>query len=539
MKLKRLKSFFHNHWSWLSFLLIFLISFIIFAYLQYSPTFADPDSFYHAKMAMMIRDNGIIKNFPWLQFTVLKDNYTDQHFLYHVLLIPFVSFLNPLIGAKIATIFFGSLLIVTFYWLLKTLKVRWAFVFSIILLFINPFTFRISLAKAPAISILISLIAVNLIFNYRYKLLFLLSFLYVWFYGGFIIVLIFTTLFILVNLVVNKWFKKINHHSFLEKILSTLGRRFRFRTKKRMNLKLFFSCLLGLLAGIIINPYFYHNIIFYYHQLIKIGIVNYQHIIGVGGEWYPYGFIDLISNTVLVSILVVIAVVLFFINIKKQKKMSITLFIIYLLFFAFTLKSRRYVEYYVPYGVLFAAVSLNDSIRDFSLQKAFQLLKRIYLKNLGVKILITLLIIYLLVSIPTIIIRDLKTEKNDLNNGIPLNKFENASTWLKTHSFQGSIVIHSDWDDFPVLFYQNDYNYYIVGLDPTFMYEYNKDLYWKWVNLTTGKEVADLYNVVKSQFNASYLLIEKDHAGMDRLVSANLGFNLVYEDNEAKIYQVK
>jgi hypothetical protein len=539
MKLKRLKSFFQNNWPWLSYLSLFIISFIIFAYLQYSPTFADPDSFYHTKMALLIKEHGVVRDFPWLQFTVLKDNYTDQHFLYHVLLIPFVSFLNPLIGAKIATILFGSLLIVTFYWLLRTLKVRWTFIFSLILLFINPFTFRISLAKAPAVSILISLIAINLIFNYRYKLLFLLSFLYVWFYGGFIIVLIFTTLFILVNLVVNKWFKKIDHHNFLEKILSTLGRKFRFRTKKRINLKLFLSCLLGLLAGIIINPYFSQNLTFYYHQLIKIGIINYQKIIGVGGEWYPYGFIDLISNTVLVSILVVVSLVLFFINIKRQSKMSISLLFIYLLFFAFTLKSRRYVEYYVPYGILFAAVSLNDSLREFSIKKAFNLLRRIYYKSLGAKVLLTIILIYILVSLPTIVFRDLKTEKNDLNNGIPLLKFYNSSNWLKTNSPQGSIVIHSDWDDFPILFYYNDHNYYVVGLDPTFMFEYNKDLYWKWADLTTGKEVLNLHEVLKNEFNASYLIIEKDHLGMDRQVSSNINFNLVYEDKEAKIYQVK
>ena len=107
------------------------------------------------------------------------------------------------------------------------------------------------------------------------------------------------------------------------------------------------------------------------------------------------------------------------------------------------------------------------------------------------------------------------------------------------NSPEGSIVIHSDWDDFPVLFYHNSHNYYIVGLDPTFMYEYDKDLYWKWVDLTTGKEVKNVYQVVKNQFNASYIIIEKDHLGMDRIINGSLGFELIYEDNEAKIYQVK
>jgi hypothetical protein len=104
-KWPKLTSWIRINWCWLSFLLIFLTSFIVFAYLQYSEAFADPDSFYHAKMALLARDQGVIKDFPWLQYTVLVNNYTDQHFLYHVILIPFVTFFDPLVGIKLATVF--------------------------------------------------------------------------------------------------------------------------------------------------------------------------------------------------------------------------------------------------------------------------------------------------------------------------------------------------------------------------------------------------------------------------------------------------
>ena len=72
-------------------LIIFAAFLSLFGYLQAFGGFADPDSYYHVKMAELIASNGIIKNFPWLPFSILQNNYVDHHFLYHVYLAPFVS----------------------------------------------------------------------------------------------------------------------------------------------------------------------------------------------------------------------------------------------------------------------------------------------------------------------------------------------------------------------------------------------------------------------------------------------------------------
>ncbi|MFA5070285.1 MAG: hypothetical protein WC528_03305 [Patescibacteria group bacterium] len=537
-KIEKIYQSLAKNWFWFSFVILAIIAFLVFSYFQYSATFADPDSFYHAKASLLIRDQGVSTHFPWLQDTVLRDSYTDQHFLYHIFLIPFVTFFDPLVGIKLATVFLGTILILVFYALLRRLQVRGAYLFSLILLLINPFTFRISLAKAPSVSLIFLILGLYFIFSRRPKWLFFISFLYVWFYGGFILIMAATLIYLFVGLVYDRWWKKNEPHRFLEKIFALLGRSHRFREKKRNNLKIFLAVLLGLIAGLVVNPYFPKNFGFYYHQLIKIGIINYSKIIGVGGEWYHYKFFDLITDTMSVSVILVIALILFFICIKRQSKISFTLFFIYILFFIFTLKSRRYVEYYVPFALLFASVSLRDSLAHLNFKKYLSAFKSAYFKNIWSKLFISLFILYLGIILPVIIVRDFKAQRRDLSNGIPFNKYYQVSQWLIGNSAAGTIVIHSDWDDFPVLFYHNSHNYYIVGLDPTFMYEYNKDLYWKWVDLTTGKEVPDLYEVVKNEFKASYLVIEKDHGGMYRFVSQTKNFGLVYEDNEVYLYQV-
>lgn len=508
--------------QWLVYLLIFLIAFLFFFYLQYDPTLADPDSFYHAKMALLIKDQGIIKDFPWLQYTILKDYYTDQHFLYHILLIPFVSFLNPLVGLKLATVILASLLIVVFYWFFRKMEVRWPVFFCLLLLLINPFTFRISLAKAPSLSIIILTLGLYLIFNYRYRLLLPLAFIFVWAYGGFPLLLVFSATFVAVSIIFRFW-KKVPKFDY-KKIF------------KNPSLKVFFSSLIGLGMGVIINPYFPKNLNFYEHQFIKIGIINYQKIIGVGGEWYPWKFIELVSGTVFLSIILLIVLVLFFIYFKKQSPKSWTLLILTIFFFLLSLKSRRYVEYYVPIGTLFSAISLTDSLRGINLKKIFHQGLEFYQKR---KILVLTVLLYFLISLPYIAIRDILHDKQDLKRGLPYNKFEAASSWLEKNTPSNSIVLHSDWDEFPILFYYNTHNYYIVGLDATFMYKYNKDLYWKWVRITTGQERDYLYKIVRDDFRASYVFLEKDHIAMDQNLRNNQKFDLVYEDKETKIYQVE
>ena len=122
-------------------------------------------------------------------------------------------------------------------------------------------------------------------------------------------------------------------------------------------------------------------------------------------------------------------------------------------------------------------------------------------------------------------VKEITNTKRDLSGGTPFAQFKGIGDWLKTNTPRGSIVLHSDWDESPVLFYQNDWNYYIVGLDPTFMYEYNKDLYWKWVNITTGQRNVDgMTEVIRNDLRVQYVLATSDHQDMDKLFKDNEDF---------------
>ncbi len=540
-----------NH-KLLKYFLLFIVSFLLFSYFQHFPTFPDPDSFYHAKMAILIRDQGIVKDFPWLQFTVLKNYYIDHHFLYHILLVPFVTFSNPLVGVKLATAFFATILILAFYWFLEKTKIKGAFFYSLLLLVINPFIFRINLAKASALSIVILLFGLYFILNRKLRHLFVLSFIYVWLFDGWPLILVLTLFYIIsVSIIKAIHFENrgfMNYELGIKKLFVNcklkIGNFFR-AIFARANFKLLLSCLGGLTAGIIINPYFPKNLYFYWYHIVKIAVINYKDVINVGAEWYSYKFFDLISNASFVFILFVIALsALFVFLIKKIIKETVqsssqnldkalTLFLIFCFFFILTLRSRRNVEYWVPFAILFSTFLMNDYF-PYKFEKLLFKFKGILMKRgLAVRV-ASLCFVF---SFPLIMVKDLSMVKDSYEKGYSVDKYKKVSEWLVQNTPANSVVFHNDWDDFPPLFYYNTHNRYIAGLDPTFMYDYDKELYKRWVDITVGKQ-DNISEIIKNNFRSEYVFVDKEHVALENNLKRDGHFKMVYKDEEGKIYKL-
>lgn len=532
-------SWWRAEWGWLSYVIVFVASFSVLLVLQSAPVFADPDSFYHVKMAELIRDEGVVRSFPWLQLTTLGEHYTDQHFLYHILLIPFVTIFPPLIGMKVATVMFGSALFVVMYWFLRSFGVRWAIAWPLILLFIRPFTFRISLAKAPSTSLILLVIGLAWVFRYQLRRLFWLGFIYVWYYGGFALLGVVAALYAGTSTLVNRLRGHMPTHRFLQNLRSLVRPRGGRQKTHSLNWLLLASVTAGLAAGLIFNPYFPQNIWFYEQQLIHIGIINLRDVIGVGAEWYPYQIGELVANAAFASLLLLLALVGIAFRARAQSKQSWTLLVLTIFFFLLTLKSRRYVEYYVPVAVIFSAFSISDALKGNTAHWLWIELKSLVLGQRWAKYAAAAVGLYVVLAVGYVAGRDFAAEKNDLQSGYRLTELQAASTWLASHTPAGSRVVHSDWDEFPILFYHNAHNTYIAGLDPTFLYQANQDVYWTWVNITLGKYDGDIYQAVTKKLGSQYVFLTNDHTGMERLIRADDRFKQVYRDAEATIFAVE
>ena len=530
-----------------------MITAALFTWLGSSPTLGDGDSFYHAKMTqLIIQQKGPVKDFPWLPFTTLKNYYTDHHFLFHLYLIPFILIAhNPLIGIKIGTILLAAIFFMVFYWLLKKLEIKYALIFTFLPLTTSVLPLRLALAKAPASSLIILILGIFALIKQKKWLLFLISFIYVWAHGGWPTILIATLIYILA--------------AALQECLELspepqkrLIGSFRFYLKsfltsflKKENMAIIFTCLAGLAAGLIINPYFPQNLNFYWVQTFKVAVINYQSKIGVGVEWLPYDPISLFKDNFLLTLFWLFVVCWFFLNYKKitetnkQKiwtRVQLFLVIFSTVFFLYTVKARRMAEYFLPLSTLAITAVLNQGLKTMNWREWWQKLKNFcWDNNFWVN---HLLILTILVSGVTLLIEAqvhlyTNMKKFFVEQARPLDNFKGIAQFLKNNAAPRSIVFHADWSYFPMLMYYDDQNYYINGLDATFFYDQNPDLYNLWRKIVEGKVSNGLAQTIKQNFNSQFVVVDTKNQNLDKILNQNNDFNEAYQDKDGKVYKIK
>ena len=129
-----------------------------------------------------------------------------------------------------------------------------------------------------------------------------------------------------------------------------------------------------------------------------------------------------------------------------------------------------------------------------------------------------------------------------LTHGTPAQGYKPAADWLLYNSPKGSTVWNTQWDEFPQLFYWNQRNTYIVGLDPTFMYLQNKDeyLFYKSVANETTLDPTMIHNTLAHHFHAHYIFLENSRNKYLKhvLAAAPEYFSLRYVDSATSIYQL-
>jgi hypothetical protein len=174
--------------------------------------------------------------------------------------------------------------------------------------------------------------------------------------------------------------------------------------------------------------------------------------------------------------------------------------------FALTVLSKRFVEYWVPFAMLCAAFALNPYIRAVSWRETVRQAKRYWQVATAGGLVVLILGFFIFYNI--------KITIGYLRYGAPFEGYRNAAEYIKDHSQPGDIVFNTQWDQFPQLFYWADQNRYIIGMDPTFMYVKNKDLYWKWRAVTEHDRDAWIdnkaYKIITEDFHARYIFIEHD-----------------------------
>jgi hypothetical protein len=312
---------------------------LIFRRLQYANQAVccgDYDGYYHIRWSRLLwegmRQGHFPPSFNWLPLTTLNPkDYVDHHLFFHFLQIPFTWFGDLRAGAKAAAWLYATLAVLSCYWLTLRYRIRYPLVWLVALLACSaPFLYRMNMAKAPPIAIIYTVLGIYLLFQKRYLLLLPLAFIFVWTYSLFVILTGMAIIWVC--------------------IISWSERRFEWRP--------LVWTLAGTAAGLVINPYFPKNIwLFIEHVLIKATATGFT--TDVGQEWYPYDSWYFLLNCFIAFAAMVIGYAAFNSSDKERSKRPLFFLIFSTVLMIASFRSRRWVEYWPPFAILFAAFSLQ------------------------------------------------------------------------------------------------------------------------------------------------------------------------------------
>jgi hypothetical protein len=482
-------------------LLVFVVFFSSLAAVQFStPDLPDNDGYYHIKLAELMRTEGLRPAFPWLPLTILNAReYYDHHFLFHVALIPFT--LGDLrLGAKWAAVGFASLAFLSIWWLLRSQRVPFSFLWAMGLLAVSEaFIYRMSITRAQSLSVAVLVVGLHLCLQGKFKWLAPLAFLYVWLYDAFPLLIAFALIYTLsVGLI-----------------------------ERRIELRPLFYAGVGTLLGLFINPYFPHNLVFIYNHLLpKLSEAT---AVSVGSEWYPYNTNQLLENSLLSLAAFASGVLALGLQGKRMDTRTAFSLFVALLFGLMLFQARRFIEYFPPFSLIFAVFAWTPLVEDFLAGghiRAARLPWRTWLVGGGL----------LLVLVPGTW-NTLQAAAESIQGAKPYGLYAEALAWLRQNTPAGERVFQTDWDDFPRLFFYNTHNTYLVGLDPTYLQLYNADLYDRWVEITDGK-VPQPSGDILARFGSKYVITDLAHTRFIARANNDPGLEKVYEDEEAVVYRV-
>ncbi len=473
----------------------------LFAVVQYAtPGLADHDGYYHMRMARLIREQGLKPDFVWLPLTILnKANYYDHHLLWHVYLSLFAGSSRAadlIAGAKLASVIMPSLAFLAIWWLLRGQRVRWAPLWALALFGVSQaFLYRMSMPRAQSASLLVLVLAMHWLLQRRHWALLPLGIVYVWMYDAFPMLLVVAGVYVAAALV----------------------------TERRLEWKALVYPAAGVAVGLVLNLYFPQDLRFIFsHLTAKLGDNT-----PVGNEWYPYDTWILVGNSGLSLAAFLLGALAMGWRGRRVDRATLFAFGLAVVTGAMLFKSRRFVEYYPAFAVIFAALSIAPVLEGW-------LAARPRLGRLDLARVAPAAMLFLLAA-P--IALTLQQARGAMQTSAPPDLYEAASNWLKQNSTPGSLVFQTNWDNFPHLFFYNTQNLYTAGLDPTYSELYDPKLYAEWVRITRG-EVRKPGQAIKADFGAEFILTDLSHTSFIRQAKADPSIQEVYRDNQAIIYRL-
>lgn len=457
-------------------ILVYGMAVLLFTWLQFNPEnpwLSEVDSYYHLKMAFLLREHGLFRTFPWLSFTTLKDVFSNHHLLLHLSLIPVTFTHNPIFWAKVFIVLTSSAFVLPVFWLLRIFHFpfpAWGTLWCLFSLS-EHFYFRTNFLKSSALSLSFLFLGIASVLSRRAFLAAIFTFLYGWSYITFGFIPIFATI-----------------------ALACVF--FMVQPETRVQAKVFFYVAVATLLCQIIHPYFPNNWQFFWIQTFQTGFGAKKY---VGNEWHPYdSWFWFTTNIIALSVLSLSILFRLQQGLRLSwKDLSLLLFTSFVL--VMQLKSRRFVEYASPLLMIAGLCLSSPLLQHIPDWTKWDKWKRHALTA-------ATFLIFSAAGVANAL--SLVSARNDIRTEFSPSALKATMDYIKEHSQPGDIIFTDDWDVFPRYFYFNAKSYYLVGLDPEFMNQKDPQLYSLFADISSGRAPNKLEQI-RNTFGAKWIVIQK------------------------------
>lgn len=509
------------------------------------------DGYYHVKVAVLMREQGwrllAPLDFPWLQLTILgPGRYTDHHFLFHLLQVPF-TFGDPRIGARMAAVLFAVLGLYTTYVFLARFRVRYAALWVALVIACAPaFLWRQSMARTQSLSLLLIVLGLWALFAGRLYWLLVVGFLAAWLFNGFFFVLGGSGAAVVVAIgaaLVTRFQPRGGAVSDGE--LTADDSAAPSRTPQLPSLRFTLTAVgwtaAGLGLGLLLHPYFPRNVEFAFFHLLPKAVPAEQAGVSVGQEWAPYSLRGFVTRAGPSTALVAIGLLPVGITLWRRQRPDWRVLVMAILavgFLGMVARSQRIIEYFPAFAAMFCGWSLSYSpvaAAWFSDLARARLPARVLNAGSWLRPVAPWLAALLLA--PAIVTSTLIAAKS-ADDGLDWDTYRDGALWLAAHSPAGSRVFTTGWDDFPHMFYWNTHNTYLVGLDPTYMSLEDPEAYRLWRSISEGR-TRNPSQLIRERFESPYVLTDLAHARFIDVAAGDPGLQEVFRNKTVVVYRVR
>jgi hypothetical protein len=486
------------------YLIIFFAASAVFALLHFrAPDLMEFDSYFHAKMGEIVMEKGLIHEFPWMYFTFQKDHYANPYLLFHAYLGLWIKILpaSPFAAVKLAMIVLLGLVAVTYFKVVEALHSRWVWLsFALLPAMVADRVYhRLIFVRPHVLSILILLAGLWAILKRKWWILGAVSFIYAYSYSA----------------------------PFLLPVIAFIASVVFSGKEKRLTWEPFVFSLGGMVAGLVLNPYFPHDINYLYAVTFRMAL---RQLSITPGELLPLLSWQVFTINGVSFLLVFLSLLAGFISERKYSANSLFLFATSALFFVLLMRSYRFIEYWPFMASLSVSTIFRETFENSPL--AGRILKKATAAACGA--------VFLLIGAIQV-----KSAYGHATSLVPYLSLKEVVDVLDKEANPGDIVYTEDWELTMPMFYISDKVNYLLMSDPEMMRMAHPGLYDLWYCINTGKvsdyalpliraleaktkdpEIAKLRfsiesglvvdrlpDIIKSAFQAKWIILSHNHAG--------------------------